>query len=104
MALQGWPSKVDVEFTEVAEQINAIIYDPFSRKVLAAFQNHEPEAIMLRVRETREEHGSEAVFPRPWPPRMKKFIRNAIAEARQKPADSGSNMQGIEKPKPAKGK
>src|SRR5882724_9436835 len=91
MTLQPWPSIVDVEFTEVSDQITAIIYDRFSRKVLAAFQDHEPEAIMRRVRESREEHGSKALFPRPWPPRMEKLFRDEIAEARRQ-AESGAKL------------
>ena len=103
MELEKWPSTVDVEFTEVGAQINAVIYDRFSHKVLAAFQEPQPKAIMRRVRKAGALHGSEAVCPRPWPPRMEKLFRDEIAEARQKMADSGSNIEGGEKPTTAKG-
>jgi hypothetical protein len=98
MASQRWPSRVEVKFTEVSEQITAIIYDRFSGEVLAALEDRLPSAIMCRVRETRELHGSEAVFLRPWPPRMEKFIRRRIINGtRQTLADSGSNIAAGEK-------
>ena len=97
MAFKKWPARVEVQFTEVGDQINALIYDRFSRKILAAFQSREPEAIMRRVRQAHEEHRAEAVFLRPWPYRMEKFIRRRIINAtRQKLADSGSNIAGGE--------
>ena len=91
MELEKWPSTVDVEFTEVGAQINAVIYDRFSHKVLAAFQEPQPKAIMRRVRKAGALHGSEAVCPRPWPPRMEKLFRDEIAEARRQ-AESGAKL------------
>src|SRR5207249_2886278 len=99
MAFKKWPARVEVEFTEVGDQINAMIYDRFSRKILAAVQSREPEAIMRQVRQAHEQHRAEAVFLRPWPYRMEKFIRRRIMKVtRQKLADSGSNIAGGEMP------
>jgi hypothetical protein len=98
MASEKWPSRVEVEFTEISEQINAIIYDRFSRKVLATFQEPQPKGIMRRIRKARALYGSEVVFPRPWPPRMEKLFKDEIAEARQRMADLALNVADGEVP------
>jgi len=87
MALQKWPKRVGVEFTEVMEHITAIIYDRQSDRVLAAVQDLRPDALMRRVRKASQRHKSEALFPRPWPRRMDRFVRNTIAETRRKLVD-----------------
>ena len=105
MALQPWPSRVEVEFTEVSEQITAIIYDRFSGRVLAALQDRQPDAIMRQVHHASELHRAEAVFRRPWPHRMEEFFRSEVAkmaETRRKLADSGLNVKDDKKP--AKGR
>ena len=102
MALQRWPSLVEVRFTEVRGEITATIRHPDSGRTLAKLLGYLPVEIIRRVRAIRELHGAEALFPRPWPTTMEKFFRQAIAETRRKMAEAVSDIEGGEQP--AKGR